>query len=243
MRRFFVGSIALAALCSGPALAAELPLKAAPLLFDWTGWYLGGNGGYSEGRSHGDNHAIATAGTTNTFSTRYRGWFGSVEGGYNLQTSDGKVYGLEFRTDFGRECGRTTNDLPDTTDIVYRRSCFDPFLFGPHIGVLTDANHMLWYLTGGLAVGEVQASATASPIAASASANKWDAGWFIGVGIERMIDSHWSWKVEYDYVRLAGGKTGAFSPALVGGTAGIGIGGQSNDNVITVGINYHFTTH
>jgi outer membrane immunogenic protein len=52
MRKLFIASIAVAAFCGEPALAADMPVKARPMLpvaapaYNWTGCYIGANGGY-----------------------------------------------------------------------------------------------------------------------------------------------------------------------------------------------------
>ncbi len=107
-------------------------------------------------------------------------------------------------------------------------------------------NRTMWYLAGGLAVGEVGGHSTSG--ADSGTGCKWTAGGFIGAGIEHMIDQHWSWKLEYDYVRFAS-KNGAQTLTVVtrGGTLPLGstisVGGSADDNIVTVGLNYHFGTH
>jgi outer membrane immunogenic protein len=55
MKKLFPSVIALAALAVGPAIAADMPVKAplykAPVvLFSWTGCYIGGNAGWKWGR-------------------------------------------------------------------------------------------------------------------------------------------------------------------------------------------------
>ena len=54
MKKLVLAGAALAALIAGPAMAADLPVKAAPIvpIYDWTGFYIGINGGYSWGRSN-----------------------------------------------------------------------------------------------------------------------------------------------------------------------------------------------
>jgi opacity protein-like surface antigen len=61
MKRGFVGIAAVASLLTTSALAADLPAKVytkAPpppvVVYDWTGFYIGGNVGYSWGRSSTD---------------------------------------------------------------------------------------------------------------------------------------------------------------------------------------------
>ena len=50
-----LGSIALAMVIAGPAMAADMPLKAPPppAVFSWTGCYAGIEGGYVAGQRHG----------------------------------------------------------------------------------------------------------------------------------------------------------------------------------------------
>src|SRR5215468_8703367 len=44
MKKLLLGSVALAAMIAGPAMAADMPMKAPPppvLLYDWSGLYVG----------------------------------------------------------------------------------------------------------------------------------------------------------------------------------------------------------
>src|SRR5688572_25255402 len=46
MKTFFLGGMALAAMVAGPAMAADMPVKALPpppALYDWSGAYIGFN--------------------------------------------------------------------------------------------------------------------------------------------------------------------------------------------------------
>lgn len=153
---------------------------------------------------------------------------------------------LEARYDFPREhSGQTPTNIPLTT--IYNQTNVDPLLIGPHFGYLTDTNHTMLYAAGGLAVGEVGGNSTATGVGGTSTAspgNKWEAGWFVGAGIEHMIDQHWSAKIEYDYVRLSG--NGACAPYVGSNYAtftGLGasscVGGGAYDNVVSVGIDYH----
>ena len=51
MKKLWVGMVGLAALGATPALAADMAVKAAPpppplpVIFNWTGFYIGANGG------------------------------------------------------------------------------------------------------------------------------------------------------------------------------------------------------
>jgi outer membrane immunogenic protein len=54
------------------------------------------------------------------------------------------------------------------------------------------------YITGGLAVGEVQAWDALSP----SSGQAFRAGWTVGAGIETLLAPNWTAKVEYLYMDL-----------------------------------------
>jgi outer membrane immunogenic protein len=49
MKRLFLGALALAAMTSGQAVAADMPVKARPVvptaIYDWSGFYIGGGVG------------------------------------------------------------------------------------------------------------------------------------------------------------------------------------------------------
>src|SRR5258707_5465120 len=53
MKKFLLGSVALAAMIAGPAMAADMPLKAPPpvVVYSWTGCYVGGHVGGKSSRS------------------------------------------------------------------------------------------------------------------------------------------------------------------------------------------------
>jgi len=238
---------------SAEALAADMLLKAPPPapLFDWTGWYGGVNVGYSWGRSQSSSSSVALD-ETDTQSITHQGWEASVEGGFCYQYSGTVFVGcIEARYDFPREhSGSTTSTALPLTNLTYQTQT-DPFLIGPHLGFLTDSNHMMWYVAGGLAIGEVGGNVTATGVGGTSTANPGNSsttGWFLGGGIERMIDQHWSWKVEYDYVRYSSnGATAAFTGTqyafLTGSGSTATLGGHAYDNIMTFGINYHLGTH
>src|SRR5262245_4644992 len=113
-----IGALALATALQ-PAMAADLAVKApvykAPppvvLVYNWTGFYIGCNVGYSWGRARTDLDAnsrvqvFRTAGPTLIFdtgvvgaglsnSTNVDGWLGGLQAGYNVQ-SGAWVAGVE----------------------------------------------------------------------------------------------------------------------------------------------------
>jgi outer membrane immunogenic protein len=259
MRHSLIAPLLAASLVLGwgvAASAADMILKAPPPvaapLYDWTGFYGGVDVGYSWGGSHATTYSSALA-TTYTESIPHRGWEASIEGGYCWQQSPTTPYVacLEARYDFPREHSgtntSTTIPLTTTTNTTH----VDPFLIGPHLGFLTDQNHTMVYAAGGLAVGEVGGSSIGTGVGGTSTAtpgNKTTTGWFLGAGIEQMIDQHWSVKAEYDYVRFSG--NGAVAPytgteyaLLTGSGSTASLGGHAYDNIFTAGIDYHLGTH
>ena len=57
MKKFLLGTVGLIALgMAAPASAADMPVKAAPPpyvapIYDWTGFYIGANGGWGQSNS------------------------------------------------------------------------------------------------------------------------------------------------------------------------------------------------
>ena len=93
MKKFLLSGAALAVLAvATPAFAADLPArgpvyKAAPApapLFNWTGFYIGGNVGYG----WGDASGVST-----------NGWFGGGQIGVNYQFAPNWVWGVEADID------------------------------------------------------------------------------------------------------------------------------------------------
>src|SRR5581483_5880749 len=107
MKRMLVGVAAASLLSATTALAADLPARApvytkAPVIvepiYDWTGFYVGGNVGYSWGNSN-TTLALSDPGTgtvMSSASTKFRmdGVIGGGQIGYNWQR-DRWVFGIE----------------------------------------------------------------------------------------------------------------------------------------------------
>src|ERR1041385_1858157 len=103
MKRILLGGIVLALAVTAPAIAADLPrpvppvvnapVVALPAVYDWSGFYLGINGGYGWGNSSFDG----ITGTMGNFNTT--GWVAGGTAGYNLQYGH-VVFGLEGDIDW-----------------------------------------------------------------------------------------------------------------------------------------------
>jgi outer membrane immunogenic protein len=273
MKRLLIGISAAASLLATGALAADLPVKApvytkapayAEPVFTWTGFYLGGNLGYSWGNS--DNSTtldrfltgLPLPGTligTNTGSNNANGVIGGAQAGYNWQMSNW-LLGLETDIQGSDERGSSTitclrcADVGTniTTNLTQRLNWFGTFR--GRAGVLATPDVLL-YATGGLAYGEVNVGgsvtgdgAVGSTTVVLPSTSSTRTGWTAGAGVEGHIGGNWTAKLEYLYVDLgtvSGGPVellGILVPVRV--APGLSYSSHFTDNIVRVGINYHF---
>ena len=239
-----VGSVALLGMAA-PASAADLaarPYTKAPPpvmapIYDWSGFYIGANGGW--GQSHSCVDLFNAAGTDFTSTgcavTRSGGLFGG-QIRYRWQTNQ-FVFGLEAQGDWA--------DLSSS-----RVSVFNPAL---STNVKTDAiglftgqigwaawNAALFYIKGGAAVTDSRFTVSDNLTGiglVTASATRW--GGTLGVGFEYGFAPNWSFGVEYDHLWM-GNANNSFSvadPRLVG---------ILNDRIsqdvdmVTLRVNYRF---
>src|SRR5580692_10179702 len=103
MKGWLIGISAAASLLATGALAADLPIYTkAPAVyvdppFNWTGFYIGGNLGYSWGQSRDTSTLTDAAGAlllTTTDKSALNGIVGGGQVGYNWQVQS-MVVGLE----------------------------------------------------------------------------------------------------------------------------------------------------
>lgn len=97
---------------------------------------------------------------------------------------------------------------------------------------MVATGNWLPYVTGGLAVGELQAW---NALFAS-SGSDFRAGWTVGAGVEASITKNWTVKIEYLYADLGNRQTFNVMPGVpetVSFTA----------NILRAGVNYRFATY
>jgi outer membrane immunogenic protein len=114
MKRLFLSAVAFSAVAVGPALAADLPRKApayvppAPPPYNWTGFYVGLNGGYSWGKATVDVDAPFLSGLpftdpsllsldsrVSSGNLKPKGGIFGGQLGYNWQVGPSWVWGVE----------------------------------------------------------------------------------------------------------------------------------------------------
>jgi outer membrane immunogenic protein len=212
----------ITSLVAGSALAADMPArmptKAVPYVaaFNWTGGYVGLNAGYG-------------------WTSNRTGAIGGAQIGYNWQVGT-FVYGLEADIQASGESG--TKNVTDATGAITLSENRKMNYFGTARGRLGIAqDRVLYYVTGGLAYTTIKRSVTGLVGAAGTdSASNSKAGYAFGGGIEWAFAQNWSAKVEYLYMGYSGTTNtyGALVPVTTVNN------GRLTDNVVRVGVNYHF---
>jgi outer membrane immunogenic protein len=287
------GAVLAGAQAFAADLPVKAPPVAPAIAYSFTGFYVGANGGYSWGRASTDLTETSITTTTATITTlggtpiasatvvgppvqfvgsdkaRVDGWLGGLQAGYNYQF-DRWVWGIE-------------GDLQITSERGGVGFCFAPQLFcQPGTVALGAANYsfpwfgtlrgrvgvvafdrVLFYGTGGLAVGQIKgdyvdaiAAGLLTPAAAvTTSVSQTRVGWVAGAGIEGALWGNWTLKIEYLHMDL--GSIAASATGLTAGAFAANIGDfrttltqstvfnsafhtRFTDDLIRIGLNYRF---
>ncbi len=270
---FLSAALAVSAIVSsGAAMAADLPVRTytkAPIVVDpvynWTGFYVGANLGWSFGRSRTD---VTIAGVPfASTSQRMDGILGGLQAGYNWQ-SGRAVFGLE--TDIQATDQKGSSSLSQFIPGTPAIPCilFDPpapaCIVGTGIpgipsitGIATYQNKLPWfgtfrgrlgftpadrwllYVTGGLAYGEVTTSETLNVNGAVVgfSTDRTRVGWTAGGGVEAAVWGNWTAKLEYLFIDL-----GTINDTLIGiaPITPVATSSRVTDQIVRVGLNYRF---
>jgi outer membrane immunogenic protein len=200
------------------ASAADLPArpmytKAAPAveLYNWTGFYIGANVGYSSG--HSDFFGFG--------GLDPKGVVGGGQLGYNWQ-APGSPWIFGFEVD-GQGTGQDDTLTVPGASVTESLPWF--FTARGRIGYAVTPTVMI-YGTGGAAIVDHKLSATVGALTASTEESR--LGWTAGAGIEGAFNRAWSWKVEYLHLDT--------NSENIAGLGTIHV----TDEIGRVGINYHF---
>ncbi|PSO25951.1 outer membrane protein [Bradyrhizobium sp. MOS002] len=241
MKKILFGAIGAVALSmSAPASAADLAArpytKAAPMvapIYDWTGFYIGANGGWGQSRSCVD--FVTAVGTVASGCGDRSGGLAGGQIGYRWQTNQ-FVFGLEAQGDWA--------DIKNT-----RVSLFDPTIsttaktdaIGLFTGQLGWAwNSALLYVKGGAAVTSNRLTVfdnTTGIGLVAADSTRW--GGTLGVGFEYGFTPNWSLGVEYDHLWM-GNSNNSFSVADPRLARFLNDRVSQDVDMLTVRLNYRF---
>jgi outer membrane immunogenic protein len=252
MKKFLLGMVGLVAMAA-PAAAADLAArpytKAPPMvaaIYDWSGFYIGANGGGAWGHKCWDLTNFPGATVMPTFREGCHDATGGVIGGqigYRWQSANW-VFGLEAQGDWADLTGSNVSRFITAWT---NNSKIDALgLFTGQVGYAW--NNVLWYVKGGGAVtsdkyrGTVMNTGT---LFDSASETRW--GGVVGTGFEVGFAQNWSVGLEYDHLfmgnrSLSFTSTGVlppFGPIPAGSLFRIDTIHQDVD-MVTARINYRF---
>ena len=206
MKRMLLGAVALLALgAAAPAVAADLPARTykapdfIPVEYDWSGVYVGLNGGWGTANRCFDRTALLVGpeGCHNT-----SGGFAGAQAGYRWQTSSW-VWGFEAQGDWASLNGSNISTLvPANTN----RSRIDAFgLFTGQVGYAWNTV-LLYFKGGGAVIADRNDILAGGAVIANASGdNRW--GGAVGGGIEFSFAPNWSAAFEYNHLFIANNNT------------------------------------
>jgi outer membrane immunogenic protein len=253
----------------GPPMVAKAPPPPPPAWFNWTGIYIGANGGggwsYRDFSVSGTTAFGAVAGSG---SASGNGGFGGGQIGFNYQFDPHWVAGIEADGDWANIvsgtnfCSTYTSGVFTgiTANCAHSNSVIDEF--NTVRGRLGYAwNNVLLYGTGGVAwlhdsttsritcfaapgfpcpaVGLPAPFFTSTPGTAAST----DLGWVAGAGVEVGLWQHWIFRAEYLHLQTSFNYTTTSSGTLLGVPFATPVAVRANLGVDTfrVGLSYLFT--
>ena len=199
-KNLLLAAVSLVAIsATAPALAADLaarPYTKAPAMiatvYDWSGFYIGINGGGGSSHATWDFVGVGREGSHDATG-------GTVGGqiGYRWQSGQW-VFGVEGQGNWADFSGDNTSALFATRN----RTKIDAFgLITGQVGYAW--NNVLVYVKGGAAVvsNKYEISSTAGALLSSSSDSRW--GGTVGAGLEYGFAPNWSVGVEYNHIFLS----------------------------------------
>jgi outer membrane immunogenic protein len=214
---------------SPPPAVAEPVAVAAPMVFSWTGFYVGGDFG---GSFASTSITSATTGWASR-SLSPAGVMGGVYGGYNYQVSSNFVLGLEGDFQGNRSSAQFYYPTFDVSPSVQQNWMAS---LNGRLAIAFD--RALFYAIGGAAWGQGSVTVTPGfllfpgnlpPVSRTANLSGWD----VGAGVEYAFDPRWAGRLEYRYYDF-----GSFTASNVGTYLPLHV--QTSVNTVRVGLAYRF---
>ena len=239
MRRIVIGiGVAVSAVCN--AFAADLPpgpppppprapvayIPAPPPVYDWTGIYVGINGGWGWGTANGRRRCPAGG---NSFSNANdNGGIIGATFGANFQTG-AFVFGIEGDWDYS---GMNTGTSSAACAVIGTCQTGNNWLSTLRGRAGFAADRVLFYGTGGGIFANMQTALN------GITTTHIQAGWTAGLGVEYAFTQNITAKVEYLYAQIGAG-TLQCTTGPCGGTT-IPVSVSLNESLIRAGINFKF---
>jgi high affinity Mn2+ porin len=224
--------VAALLLSAGAALAADalLPRKAPPkptATFDWSGGYVGGHLGYSQGNARNTLFDPAPSTGESGFGSLY----GGAQVGYNFVFPSGFLFSFEGDISFpeffddGAMAVPTTaagTSVVDQVDYIATLRARFGYVFG----------RTMVYGTGGMATAQTRFREIPGVVATEDKIIRYRFGWTAGAGAEFALSPEWSTRLEYLYSRFDGA-SGVFP-------SGVGAASEFDIHTVRFGLNRFF---
>ncbi|MBR1120819.1 porin family protein [Bradyrhizobium lablabi] len=203
MKKILLGLAGLAALAV-PASAADLaarpytkaPPAMIPVLYDWSGFYIGANGGWGSSHKCWDREALGVFVAAEGCHDATGGTAGG-QIGYRWQAGTW-VFGLEGQGNWADFKGNHVSVFAPAITAESKIGAFG--LLTGQIGYAW--NNVLLYVRGGGAVTDdrfrIYSTATGALIANTTDDTRW--GGVVGAGVEFGFSPNWSAGVAYDHL-------------------------------------------
>jgi outer membrane immunogenic protein len=244
------------------ASAADMALKAPPVaavapttVYNWAGWYAGGNVGYGWGGPSDPNVSFVDPGVAVGFAGYFgiggnvtpdlhpAGVIGGGEVGYNWTLTPSWVAGLVADFQGSGIKGSATNSVSPPLSVLSNQTNSEQIdWFGTVRAKLGYAqNNWLFYATGGLAYGRVETSGSFAipPVLNLTGSNSaTNVGWAAGGGFDYGLTSNWIVGVEYLYVDLGRVSYTEVEPTVVPST--LTINNRATAQIVRASLDYKF---
>jgi outer membrane immunogenic protein len=248
MTKLFLTTIGFLALATS-AIAADLPARPmpvkaapymAPVIFSWTGCYVGVEGGGNWGRSSQTATTTPAPGAPITGNFNLSGGIAGGTIGCNYQVSN-VVFGIENDYSWTDKRGSTNDRLPfTTTAISATREKWIDTLRG-RVGFAWD--RFMIYGTAGGAFAGTSVDVT-GPAFGTLTSSQNRTGWTAGVGGEWAVlaDSWGAVSLKLEYLHADFGTKQYFNPAVVtpAGTTVVTRDVKLSDDMVRAGVNVNF---
>jgi opacity protein-like surface antigen len=227
-----------------------------PMLWTWTGYYLGINAGYGFGKASTDaffnDSTIAGAAFATAASYKPQGTIFGMQTGYNLQLASWLV---------GIEADAQLSGQHDNPIFACPGTICNPA--GPVVAAFDQNQRLEWFATlrgrfgailtpnasvfisGGAAVAGLHTAGdlfgfdpTGAPATNPFSNITINAGWTVGGGLEARLYDNWTGKVEYLYMDFGSMTTGVNNQLNTTITATFN--SRVTDQLVRAGLNYKF---
>jgi outer membrane immunogenic protein len=233
MKKLLVAGLGFGMLM-GPAVAADMPVKALPkpvAAYSWTGCYIGGGAGGAWAKSdwtYRNFNPYSAPGPGGPFFATgenfdMTSWVAGVQGGCNYEFQNRIVLGIEASW-----TGADLNDTHPGAAQVFFPGSFQNvstriqqyYTVTGRLGYSFTPN-WLGYVKGGFASGRIETSGTTFPSVPGLALNwntaDWHNGYVVGAGGEYRVTKNFSLGLEYNYIALeTKNHVGAVSGGIIG---------------------------